>query len=110
MANQSFPVGCEVLNFGRYAEVVDYHEDGLIVKGIGPDAQVGKWLAASDKCQRVSAGSIGFANGYEYFVRGADLYRANASNYIGVDGFRAGGRWQMPTRLVDSEYLRSVGL
>ena len=112
MTNQSsFPVGTQVQNFSQLCEVVEHHTAGtmLVVKGIGAYAHTGKWLASPDKCVELSDGHIGFSAGYEYFVKGTDLYRAWEMNPV-VGCYRQGARMQMPTRLCDVAYFETLGL
>jgi hypothetical protein len=41
-----------------------------------------------------SKGHIGFTKTHEYFRAGDIIYRAQISDYIGTDGYRAGARFE----------------
>jgi len=108
---QQFPIGSTVLNLDNHlAKVVGYHHNLLMVEGIGEFANVGKWLASPEKCTRLSNTHFGIAGKYEYFIFNNTLYRSPMSNPVAPDGFRSGGRPQMALHLIDSEYLRTLGL
>lgn len=60
-----------------------------------------------------SKGHIMFLNGYEYF-KGLDgtLHKAKARNYIGVDGYRIGSRFEATASSADHHinYLKDITL
>lgn len=61
-----------------------------------------------------SKGHITFLNAYEYFkIPDGTLYKANLNNYIGVDGYRVGARFEATPVTADhritclrGEYIR----
>ena len=58
-----------------------------------------------------SKGHIMFLYGYEYFKSpDGTLYKAKASNYIGVDGYRVGARFEGTPSIADRriEYFKSL--
>jgi hypothetical protein len=57
-----------------------------------------------------SKGHITVLNNLEYFI-GPDgsLYRASIHNFVGLDGYRAGARWQCPGHMVN-DYLTMLGI
>lgn len=64
--------------------------------------------------QDKSQGHVAIIGNYEYFIRkdssGKDqLYRSSITNYIAVDGYRAGARWQAPEHMIN-DYLFLLGL
>ena len=107
-----FPADRNVIELGLLlGKVIGYQNGMLALKGVGAYANVGKWAADPDHCQRVSTGFMGFAGVYEYFVRGDCLYRVLATNPIVADNdYRMGARSHMALHLVDSDYLRVLGL
>ena len=58
-----------------------------------------------------SKGHITFLNGYEYFkAPNGSLYKAKSSNYIGIEGYRVGARFEATSNNVDDriKYLLTI--
>lgn len=52
--------------------------------------------AIENSRRTASFGTLGFAHGFEYYVRAGNVFRANQANPVDIYGYRQGGRFECP--------------